>query len=134
MYKDDVRGKLGRIVLEAFAHDVPVVGQHLLTHEVPGIPDIAVDIRADDAGAGTSRADESDAAARRREAFETTLQDLLLTAYAEDELADPIGVWHLEFPSPLIPDWSVEISFRMPDGSGVGTVVLGKSESTDDRT
>ncbi|QLG27020.1 hypothetical protein HUG10_05450 [Halorarum halophilum] len=116
MYDEDVRGDLGLIVLEAFAHDVPVVGLHVLTHQDPGVPDIAVDIRSDDPEAHDRTHDGSEAAARRLEAFETALQDLLLTAYAEDELADPVGVWRLEFPSPHVPDWSVEISFRMSDG------------------
>ena len=118
MYDEDVPGELERIVLEAFAHDVPVVGLHVLTHEDPGVPDVAVDIRSNDPEAHDRPHDGSEAAARRLEAFETALQDLLLTAYAEDDLADPVGVWRLEFPSPHVPDWSVEISFRMSDGGG----------------
>lgn len=110
MYDDDVRGRLERTVLEAFAYDVPVAGRHVLAHEVPGVPDVVVTVRTD----GANRADQSvDGTSHRLEAFEAALRNLLLTAYAENELTDPASTWNLAFPSPHVPDWTVEVSFRV---------------------
>ena len=111
MYEDDVRGRLERTVLEAFAYDVPVVGRHVLSHEDRGVPDVVVSIRTDDVNSIDPSVDRE--TPHRSEAFEAALHDLLLTAYAETELADPVGTWNLSFPSPHVPDWTVEVSLRM---------------------
>lgn len=145
MYEDDFEGRLGRIVLEAFAHDVDVAGRHLLTHEDPGVPDVEIVITTIGAGptgttestgkeeptTGSERAKVSEPAERtaagtgepagRRAAFEAGLSDLLLTAYAEEFLADPAGTWTLSFPSTSVPDWSVEVAFRTDDGREVSS-------------
>ncbi|WP_218836308.1 hypothetical protein [Halorarum salinum] len=145
MYEDDFEGRLGRTVLEAFAHDVDVAGRRLLTHEDPGVPDVEVVITAigsgpTDAAESTGKAEptaESERAgepgpaeraaagtgepAGRRAAFEAGLSDLILAAYAEQDLADPAGTWTLSFPSTSVPDWSVEVTIRTADGREVGS-------------
>lgn len=112
MYENDLEGKLEWTMLRAFANDVPVIGVHVLTHRDPNVPHVEVEVKTADGSRSGWPAVESEDDGGRREAFETELRDVLLTAYADDRVAFPTERWELSFASELIPDWSVTVTFH----------------------